>query len=186
MHWAITCDPWPQQAPWGEMTRACSYSAGTRERSKTQGEDICKVSVYICTCYGAFILMCEYHSWIPPFTNAGHHQLIPRRTESGWPVVGLRDGLGVGVVLNVDFNYKHLFPVTSQWTWREFSWIKTHTYMYFFQKCNCNIVSVFEDSDLQWSAHFFYDILSQRNCNSVKIKIFIEFGIWGYFLYPFG
>lgn len=27
-------------------------------------------------------------------------------------------------------------------------------YMYFFQKCNCNIVSVFEDSDLQWSAHF--------------------------------
>lgn len=57
--------------------------------------------------------------------------------------------------------------------------------MYFFQKCNCNIVSVSEDSDLQWSARFD-DILSNRNFNSVKIKIFIEFGIWGYFLYPFG
>lgn len=90
------------------------------------------------------------------------HESLPlpmQDTTSSFPDAQRAAGLLWGYVmgwglLNVDFNYKHLFPVTSQWTWREFSWIKTHVYVFFFQKCNCNIVSVFEDGDLQWSAHF--------------------------------
>lgn len=85
-----------------------------------------------------------YECRTPPAHSQTHRERLACYVATWW----------VGGLLNVDFNYKHLFPVTSQWTWREVSWIKTHTYMYFFQKCNCNIVSVFEDSDLQWSAHF--------------------------------
>lgn len=133
MHWAITRDPWPQQAPWGEMTRACSYSAGTRERSKTQGEDICKVSVYM------HMLRCAHTDVWVPFMNPSLYECRtpPARSQTHreWlACYGATWWVGGGGLLNVDFNYKHLFLVTSQWTWREFSWIKTHTRICIFSK----------------------------------------------------